>query len=119
MTWPQVGTVQVIPDTDRDRHVRSKQCPCGPTVERWTVEGRRHVRVVHHQFPEASKHCAHWEEGDGKCHRCGLANWCTERGEDDPASEAALAAGLAAPCTPPPRAEDVLPGPRATHGVQP
>lgn len=31
-------------------------------------------------------HCAHWEEGDGECHRCGLANWCTDLGEDDPES---------------------------------
>jgi hypothetical protein len=74
VNWPQVGTVQVLPDTDQDRHVRSKGCPCGPAVERWTVEGRRHVRVVHRELKVA--------EDDG------------------------------------PRAEDVLPGPRATHGVE-
>lgn len=78
MNWPEVGTVQVLPDTDPDRHTRSKGCPCGPSVERWTVEGRRHVRVVHHQLEVASPSPLDVER---------------------------------------PRAEDVLPGPRATHGV--
>lgn len=74
MNWPQVGTVHVHP-AGPDGHVPSKRCGCGPTVERWTVAGRQHVRVIHNQL--------------------------------EPLEVAR------------PRAEDVLPGPRATHGVQP
>jgi hypothetical protein len=70
VTWPQVGTVHVHPHGTHG-HVNSKHCACGPTVERWTDVGRRHVRIVHRHIDVAD----------------------------------------------PPRAEQVLPGPRATHDV--
>jgi hypothetical protein len=33
------------------------------------------------------EHCLHWQEGDGDCCRCGLANWCPEDGWPESAAE--------------------------------
>lgn len=27
------------------------------------------------------RHCAHWQEGDGPCCKCGEPNWCPDDGE--------------------------------------